>query len=122
MGQGAVGNLLVPLVFTNTGSVPCTLKGYPGVSIVGANGLQIGPAALRQDQNLQPLVSLAPAQTTSAGFLYPDMAEQCGDPVTEDGLRVYPPNQTAALFAPYTGIQECPGYPPDQSEIDPIGQ
>jgi hypothetical protein len=73
-------------------------------------------------QNLQPLVALDPGQTTSAGFVYPDMGEQCGDPVTGDGLRVYPPNQTAALFAPDTNIQECPDLPPDNSEIGPIGQ
>jgi hypothetical protein len=89
---------------------------------LGANGIQIGPATTREGQNLQPLVALDPGQTASAGFLYPDMGNLCGNPVTEDGLRVYPPNQTAALFAPYTGIQECPDYPPDNSEITPIGK
>lgn len=119
--QGAAGTQYLPVVFTNTGQVTCTLQGYPGVSMVGPDGVQIGPPAMRENPTPEPLVSLAPGRTTVAGFSYADVAA-CRAPVTTDGLRVYPPNQTAGLFAPYTGIKECAGSPQDTSMINPIGQ
>jgi hypothetical protein len=61
--------------------------------------------------NLQPSVAVDPGQTTSAGSLYPDMGDLCGNPLTEDGHRGYPPNQTPAVFAAYTGIEERPDHP-----------
>ena len=88
---------------------------------MGANGVQIGPAAMRENPTTQPLVSLAPGRTSMAGFSYPDIAG-CSAPVTADGLRVYPPNQTAALFVPSTGIKECTGWSQERSMINPIGR
>src|SRR5690242_8428019 len=46
--QGTAGSFYAPLVFTNTGSTSCTLRGYPGVAYVAPRtGQQVGAAATR---------------------------------------------------------------------------
>jgi hypothetical protein len=45
-GGAAAGSVYRPLIFTNTGSHTCELRGFPGVSYVaGDDGHQVGPAA-----------------------------------------------------------------------------
>ena len=62
--QGAAGTEILPLVFTNTSSEMCTLQGYPGVSAVIANGVQLGQPATRGTNTSTPVVALEPGQTT----------------------------------------------------------
>jgi hypothetical protein len=77
------------------------ISGFPGVSYVtGDNGRQVGAPAER-DGASGPQVTLAPGQVASAalrmtnpGMYEPDACQQT--PVR--GLRVYPPDDTAALF------------------------
>jgi hypothetical protein len=99
----------LPLTFTNTGSALCTLQGFPGVSAVIANGVQLGQPATRETVTSTPLVSLEPGQTTQATFTYVSPYIACTSPTLALGLRVYPPNQTAALFVATTGVGQCPG-------------
>lgn len=99
------------LQFTNVGGRTCTLQGFPGVSYVtGDNGQQVGLPANRGGA-LGPAVTLRPGGTTNAGLVMvnpdPFPAEQCKQ-VDVRGLRVYPPNETAALFLPSTGAS-CSG-------------
>ncbi|MDX6568146.1 MAG: hypothetical protein QOH15_724, partial [Gaiellales bacterium] len=86
-------------VFTNGGSVRCTLRGFPGVSSFNAaNGRQIGSPARRLPGAVKTVV-LAPRASASAVYgqaealNYPKA--RC-HPVPASGLRVYPPNQTHA--------------------------
>ena len=59
--QGAAGTEILPLIFTNTSSALCTLQGYPGVSAVIANGVQLVlPAA-------QPFGPVCRSQRSVAG-------------------------------------------------------
>jgi hypothetical protein len=118
--QGAAGSLIVPLVFTNTGSTTCSLQGYPGVSIVGADGAQLGAAAARTGQ-ATPLVSLPAGQTTTAIFRQANPGILNCTPVSATGFRVYPPNQTAALFAADSSLTTCPGNPQESPQISPVG-
>jgi Protein of unknown function (DUF4232) len=118
--QGAAGSLIVPLVFTNTGSSTCSLQGYPGVSIVGANGTQLGAAAARTGQ-ATPLVSLPAGQTTTAIFRQANPGILNCTPVSATGFRVYPPNQTAALFAADSSLTTCPDNPQESPQISPVG-
>jgi hypothetical protein len=121
-GQGAAGTEIETLVFSNTGASACSLQGYAGVSFVGADGVQLGAPAVRQGSSAPPLVSLAPGQTTSATFAFPDSSNICGNGGTPAlGVRVYPPNQTAALFAPFTGAAVCPDSPTGTFTVGPIG-
>ncbi|MFI9029206.1 DUF4232 domain-containing protein [Streptomyces sp. NPDC053560] len=42
------GNIHTPLVFTNNGRSTCTLRGYPGVSLIQRDGQLIGKPATRE--------------------------------------------------------------------------
>jgi hypothetical protein len=107
-GGGAAGTAHIPLVFTNTGSANCTLHGYPGVSVVGASGNQIGPAASRTSSATPPSVTLASGATTTAVVTLSDVLNSCPNPATPDGFRIYPPDQTTALYAPSGTLQIGP--------------
>lgn len=95
------------LVLTNTSSQTCTLQGYAGVSYVAFAGTQVGAPAQRVS-GPEPLVSLAPGASATATLAMVDagnFGSSCGLTPTR-GLRVYPPNQTAALFVSQAG-QGC---------------
>jgi hypothetical protein len=95
-GDGAAGTIFYPIIFTNTGPVRCTLRGYPGVSSVDAAGHRIGAPATRQPPAGRVVV-LAPGRSASAVYgqaqalNYPKSSCR---PVTARALRVYPPNET----------------------------
>ncbi|WP_190820143.1 DUF4232 domain-containing protein [Saccharopolyspora pogona] len=107
--DGAAGHIYAPIQFTNTGSAACTLSSAPGVSYVGTGGRQIGEPAERVINN-RPVISLAPGETASAPFLFSPGAqvnpEDCGAEAA-DGLRVYPPNSTEAMFLPLPNVKSC---------------
>ncbi|SER94946.1 Protein of unknown function [Propionibacterium cyclohexanicum] len=111
-GEGAgAGSLFPYLVLTNSSSATCTVRGYPGVSFVGyGNGTQLGAAGLRVDLASLQTVTLSPGQSSHSKLRiaraenFP--ADTCS-PVAADGLRVYPPEQTAALYAPSDEFTAC---------------
>ena len=113
MSQNHIG-----LQLRNTGSSPCTVYGYPGVSwVAGTDGHQVGAAAQRQANNsgsAEQTVTLAAGALASAPLDIVDAAvippAEC-KPVPVLGLRVYPPGEKAALFLPLAtgsgGYGEC---------------
>nr|WP_052478110.1 DUF4232 domain-containing protein [Kibdelosporangium sp. MJ126-NF4]CEL16189.1 hypothetical protein [Kibdelosporangium sp. MJ126-NF4]CTQ94114.1 hypothetical protein [Kibdelosporangium sp. MJ126-NF4] len=115
-GDGAAGTVYRNLVFTNTGSAPCTIQGFPGVSYVtGDDGHQVGPAAVRVG-NKGNAIKLAPGASASApvGFVQVGNFDPAVCKPTEvRGLRVYPPQETASVFVPLAGTG-CAGTPPGQ--------
>jgi hypothetical protein len=117
----AAGTAHLALVFTNTGSASCKMQGYPGVSVVGASGNQIGPAATRTSAGTPPLVTLAPGGATTAVVTLSDVLNSCSDPASPDGFRVYPPDQTTALYAPYQQFVYCQNAPSGTLQIGPMG-
>lgn len=111
--QGAAGSTLVNVVFKNTSSEPCSMRGFPGVSMVANhNGTQLGKPAQREkdvpskDVKLDPGASaIAPVKITQVGALDP---QEC-KPQDADGLRVYPPEQTKAAYVPMKNLEGCSG-------------
>ncbi len=110
-GGGAAGSVGVTLVLTNTGSSPCSLQGWPGVSFVGdGNGTQLGAAAKFDHSAPHPSVTIAPGATATAPLLigqalnYP--SDEC-KPQKPDGFRVYPPGSKTALFVAYDQMTAC---------------
>jgi hypothetical protein len=109
--QGAAaGSSYNAIVFTNVSGAACTLYGYPGVSFVAAaGGSQIGIPATENPAHPRQLITLAPGQAGHAELQvinaenYPPA--NCGL-VTAHWLKVYPPNQTAPLYASFTA-QAC---------------
>ena len=109
--QGAAaGSSFYPIEFTNISGASCTLYGYPGVSFVtGVGGSQIGIPATESPTSPRRLITLAPGQAGHAELQVVDAQNyppaDCGM-VTAHWLRVYPPNQTAPLYASFTA-QAC---------------
>jgi hypothetical protein len=101
---GAAGSAYYPVNFTNTSDAPCGLYGYPGMSLVtadGSAGRQIGAAAQR-DPAFGKLAIRLPAAGVAHAWLqvagagnYPASACQ---PTTAHWLRVFPPGDTAANY------------------------
>jgi Protein of unknown function (DUF4232) len=108
LGQGTAGSLDQNFVFTNVGSVTCTLYGYPGVSVAGPSG-QIGQPASRESSPGPSLVTLAPGQKANFTVTFVDAgnftSSKCGL-TNASTLVVYPPNQTASVSIPFA-IQAC---------------
>jgi hypothetical protein len=104
----AAGTAYREVVLKNTSTRACSLFGYPGVSFVDARGTQIGAPAPRASSAASPgpaLVTLAPGATASALLAYHDVYVAtfpgCAG-TTAAGIKVYPPNQTAAVVVPTT--------------------
>ena len=114
-GEGAAGSVYRDLVFTNSSSQACELRGFPGVSYVaGDDGHQVGPAAAMSGDR-GPQVPIAPGATAKAQLQLVDVQnfdQAACLPTPVHGLRVYPPGDTASLFVPMDGTG-CAGTPPD---------
>ena len=114
LGQGdaGAGSAFFPLIFTNTGSRTCELRGFPGVSYVaGDDGHQVGQAAdMSGERGAQ--VPIAPGGTAVAQLRLVNALnfdEAVCRPTPVRGLRVYPPGDTASLFVAMDGGTGCAG-------------
>ncbi|MCY1143744.1 DUF4232 domain-containing protein [Actinoplanes sp. Pm04-4] len=100
-GGGAAGHHGELLVFENTAGHACSLQGYPGVSFVtGDSGKQVGSAFTRSHADTAS-VTLPPGDRAYATILLADpgnVGEADCKPVHVRGYRVYPPDETAAVF------------------------
>lgn len=102
--DAAAGSTYYPLDFTNTSSAACAMIGYPGVSFVtAANGAgqQIGAAAQRNPGFSTTAVRLAAGGQAHAWLQVAEAANYPAStcrPATARGLRIYPPNETAAGY------------------------
>lgn len=102
--SGAAGSTYLYLRFRNVSSAACTLRGFPGVSMLTAAGEQIGAAAARMPGSSPSTVTVpaggrasAVLRVVNAGNYDPDTCE----PVESSSLRVYQPGATAAQTLPY---------------------
>lgn len=114
-GAGQAGSFVV---FRNTGTQNCVLRGAPGVSLVGDNnGTQVGAAAARATGGTA--VTIAPGSYAVALLTYPNVDKNGGaygdgaghDPKCEakpvDGYRVYPPHSFRAFFSGAKDLYGC---------------
>ncbi|HSL37233.1 MAG TPA: DUF4232 domain-containing protein [Arthrobacter sp.] len=99
-GGGAAGSVYMKLILTNSGTEPCVLKGFAGVSLTAdANGAPIGAAAVRDESTPGADVLLAPGQAGAATLRYSQAANHPDCTIAPAaGFRVYPPEDTASLF------------------------
>lgn len=111
--QGAAGSRLADIVFRNTSTEPCTLNGFPGVSAVTNNdGTQLGAAAARETGRGASPVTIPPGGSARAGLnmtVVGVLDPASCQPQAADGLRVYPPGETASAFIPVPGLEGCAG-------------
>jgi Protein of unknown function (DUF4232) len=105
-GNGAAGTIYYPLEFTNLSAHTCFLFGYPGVSVIGQNGHQLGSPAAWGTRAGARIVNLAPGATAHTILAYHDAVvstEPGCDPVnTAALLRVYPPDEYDPTYAPFS--------------------
>jgi len=116
-----MGQQLAQITFTNTGTTDCTLDGHPGVSVTDDAGNQIGASAFRTDVPT-PTVTVAAnggiavaTLDNSYQLVYDD---GCG-PQHATMLKVYPPDETVALSAPFD-ITVCSNTDLGQLTIDVV--
>ncbi|MFI9253329.1 DUF4232 domain-containing protein [Streptomyces sp. NPDC053069] len=97
--EGAAGSLYWSIRFTNTSTTGCSLRGYPGVSVLDTAHHQIGPAATHSGSPYGT-VTLAPAQ--SAAAIARTTNGPVGGPCLRTGtyLRIYPPASHTAVLVP----------------------
>ncbi|MET7523376.1 DUF4232 domain-containing protein [Streptomyces sp900116325] len=96
-GDAGAGNLYRYLVLTNRTSGACQVSGYPGLSLLDADGKQIGVPATRDRRTYAPVV-LEPGGSASVTIHTINRQGECLP--TSARLRVYPPGNTASLVIP----------------------
>ncbi|MGP5592185.1 DUF4232 domain-containing protein [Corynebacterium flavescens] len=121
--QGAAGSILLDVDFRNTSDNPCTLDGFPGVSLVGNNdGTQLGAPARREEISSEP-VTLQPGESAHSPVRITRAENydvQACSPVPADGLRVYPPNQTDSVFLPLDSVTGCESEDAELISVQPV--
>ena len=107
---GAAGSFYSYIDFTNTGTSPCRIEGYPGVSLTSASGAQIGAAATRDPASTAANVTIPAGGTVKAQLRMTDpgvySTSQC-QPTAAADLKVYPPNNTTAVQVPFASGTTC---------------
>jgi hypothetical protein len=110
--SGAAGTTYRQLTLTNQSSAPCTMSGYPGVSLVDASGSQIGEPADRNPTKPSIVVTLAGNGSAYSVIGFPNPADlpsgKCST-TTSTNLRIYPPGNTRSLLVPIAE-RYCPGF------------
>lgn len=109
MGRQDVGagQLYWPIRFTNTGRSSCTLRGYPGVSVLDRSHRQIGASATRARQSYGT-VTVRPGRTVTA------VVHTTNGPIggscrpTGSYLRVYPPGSRRSVVV-RAALRVCSG-------------
>ncbi len=107
----AAGTHFLSLVLTNTSGAECTLRGFPGVSLIDAGGNQVGEPAERNDAIDPTLVTLQPGEAAHATVGFPNYqnfpAGNCEGPSAS--IKLYPPDELTALVINEVDYS-CPGF------------
>ena len=100
--NGAAGSLYTSFSFTNTGGKPCSVHGFPGVSLLNDAGAIVGQPATR-DGSIGSLVRLGAGQRAQF-ILRVGTATRtgCNVPRPSSQIMVYPPEQSVPLRIPFT--------------------
>ncbi|MFB7597074.1 DUF4232 domain-containing protein [Streptomyces sp. NPDC056160] len=106
----------------NTGSATCSMHGFPGVQLLGPDGLgDKGPDAARTDTTA-PTVTIAPGEETR--FLLHYIPDTSGSGKTYTRLAITPPNETVFDVMNLDGLNitvpATAGNAPDVY-VDPVG-
>jgi hypothetical protein len=96
-GDAGAGNLYRYLVLTNHSDTVCHVTGFPGLSLLDADGRQIGAPATYQQLDHQPVV-LRPGESASDTIHTVNQQGTCLP--TSTSLRIYPPGSKASLVFP----------------------
>lgn len=100
--EGTAGSTYATFYLTNTTTTPCSVRGFPGVSLLDASGNIVGQPAT-QDGSEGPSVRLSPGQRARL-ILRVGTATRtgCDVPRPSSQIQVYPPDQTVPLRIPFS--------------------
>jgi len=105
LSQGTAGSIYQVIDFTNISNAPCTLYGYPGVSLASGTPVnQVGAAATRSTATAAALVTLGPGQTANALLRIVEAGNYAPGtctPTATTYIQIYPPNQTTPIYLSY---------------------
>ncbi|TDU03271.1 uncharacterized protein DUF4232 [Streptomyces sp. 846.5] len=113
-GGMAEGEVLINL--TNTGSASCTMHGFPGVDLKGADGT----ISAARSSVAVPTVVLRPGQATRFTLHYPPN-NTGGSGVTFHSLVVTPPNETHSHTMSLSINIPVGSKPGSAVTVDPVG-
>ncbi|MFJ8764267.1 DUF4232 domain-containing protein [Streptomyces clavifer] len=105
--DAGAGQIYYRLTFENTSEAPCTLRGFPGVSLIARGGGVIGAPAEREGATRAQTV-IGPGKTAHVTLHTLNRGiddSACWDP--PDHLRVYPPGSTEALTLRAPELRIC---------------
>ncbi|MGW7491527.1 DUF4232 domain-containing protein [Streptomyces sp. NPDC054786] len=103
------GNIRYPLVFTNKGKKACSLRGFPGVSLIKRDGSAVGKPATREGGS-GGVVRLQPGQ--SAHALLHTLNDGVSDTPCWDHSQIvfaYPPGSKESMTTGSAGLRVCGG-------------
>ncbi|WP_433859488.1 DUF4232 domain-containing protein [Streptomyces kronopolitis] len=103
------GNIRYPLIFTNKSKKACTLRGFPGVSLINRDGSAVGKPATRA-AGAGGVVRLQPGQ--SAHALLHTVNEGVSDIpcwAKSQIVYVYPPGSKEPMTTGSDGLRVCGG-------------
>ncbi|WP_260634445.1 DUF4232 domain-containing protein [Streptomyces angustmyceticus] len=103
------GNVRYPLVFTNNGKTACSLRGFPGVSLIKRDGSAVGRPATRGGGS-GGAIRLQPGQ--SAHAVLHTLNEGVSDTPCWDRSQlvfVYPPGSKESMTTGSAGLRVCGG-------------
>jgi len=99
--NGAAGSLFTSFAFTNTAATPCSIHGFPGVSLLNDAGAIVGQPATR-DGSAGPSVRLGAGQRAQFTLQVGTATRTgCTVPRPSSQIEVYPPEQTVPLRVPF---------------------
>lgn len=122
-GGGAAGSRYMNLTFTNSGSTPCSLSGYPSVNYVDAQGNQVGAAAKQAAEWTSSGAVIGAGESVSATLretragLYD--AASC-QPTQAAGYRVSIPGTSSSLVLNFPA-EACSSSGTGQLSVGQIG-
>lgn len=103
------GNIRYPLVFTNKGKKACSLRGFPGVSLINRDGSAVGKPATRAG-GVGGVARLQPGQ--SAHAVLHTVNEGVSDTpcwAKSQIVYVYPPGSKESMTTGSDGLRVCGG-------------
>jgi hypothetical protein len=106
LAQGTAGSIYQVIYFTNLSNSPCTLYGYPGVSLAAGSSTvdQVGAAASRTTATAAALVTLNAGQSANATLRIVEAGNyptaRC-KPTATTFLQIFPPGQTTPIYLAY---------------------
>jgi hypothetical protein len=106
LAQGTAGSIYQVIYFTNLSNAPCTLYGYPGVSLAGGSPQvnQVGAAASRSTETAPTLVTIDAGQSANVTLRIVEAGNYptgtC-KPTATTFLQIFPPDQTTPIYLAY---------------------